>query len=73
MKRDYSRYKEEQLQEKVKELKMDMIKAGTLMGQSKVGKRKKEGSGIGSDLQKRLRKEMARLLTELNKRRKDET
>lgn len=68
MKINYRKMSDEDIEKRLKELKIDMIKAGTTMGQSKVKKRKKEGSGLGSDIMKRLRKECARILTIKNER-----
>ena len=64
---DYSRLTEEQLEEKIKELKYQMIKSQTMMGQVKIKKGEKE-QNKGSDILKRLRKEIARIKTELRKR-----
>lgn len=64
---DYSKLTEEKLERRLKELKFEMIKSQTMMGKAVTKKGGKKG-GKGSDILKRLRKEVARIKTEQSRR-----
>ncbi len=66
---DYSKFKDEKLEDRLKTLKLEMMKANTMMGMAVKKKGGKKG-GIGSDILKRLRKEVARIKTEQTRRKK---
>lgn len=63
----YREMSDEKLEKELKNLKLEMMKAQTGMGTAKVGKDKEKGSS-GSDIMKRLRREVARARTVLRER-----
>ena len=61
----YRNMSEIELNKKLNQLKFELMKAGMGFQQAKVGKKKEEGSQ-GSDIAKRIRKEIARIKQVLN-------
>lgn len=58
---------DEQLEKALKNLKFEMMRAQTGFGTASVGKDKEKGSS-GSDIMKRIRREVARLKTVMSER-----
>lgn len=65
--RNYRRMNKEQLENELKNLSLEMMKAKTKMGHATIGKDKEKGSS-GSDIIKRIRREKARILTILREK-----
>ena len=62
---EYRELSKEKLNKKLNELKLELMKAGIGFIGGKVGKKKEKGQS-GSDIKKRIRKEIARIKTVLN-------
>ncbi len=58
---------DEQIEKEIKNLKLELMKAHTGFGSARVGKDKEKGTS-GSDIMKRIRKEVARGRTILRER-----
>lgn len=67
---DYKKFTNKQLEEELKDLKYQLILAKSGFGKSKVKNITEKGMH-GSDIQKRIRKGIARILTELTRRKNE--
>ena len=64
---EYRKLSKEELMKELKGLKIELMKAGLGFAQAKVGKKKEKGQS-GSDIAKRIRKELARINHVLNEK-----
>ena len=65
--KEYRKLSEDELMKELNGLKFELMKAGTGFSQAKVGKKKEKGSA-GSDIAKRIRKEIAKINHVLNEK-----
>lgn len=67
--REYREMTDEQLKEKIKEWDLELVKSYGAMGMAKVKTEKEGTKKSGSDISKRIKKEIARIKTILRERR----
>ncbi len=65
--KEYRKLSEDELMKELNGLKFELMKAGTGFSRAKVGKKKEKGSA-GSDIAKRIRKEIAKINHVLNEK-----
>jgi len=65
--KEYRKLSKDELMKELNGLKIELMKAGIGFSQAKVGKKREKGSA-GSDIAKRIRKEIARINHVLNEK-----
>ncbi len=68
---NYRKHSDKELKSKLKEMEIELLKSQGMMGKAKVKKKEKALTSKGSDISKRLRREKARILTEMRRRELD--